>query len=83
MNNQVIKHKDDLYDLISFRSKNELKLSYSHTDLNRLQESRLGAQFWSIYTPCATQYKDSIRANLERLDAMKRLIKMFPDYFQY
>jgi hypothetical protein len=83
MKNQIFKHKDDLFDLILFRSKNVLKLNYTHTDLNRLQESKLGAQFWAIYTPCSTQYNDSIRANLERLDAMKRLIDIFPDYFQF
>lgn len=69
--------------MVDFRSKNILKLNYSHTDLTRLKGSKLSAQFWSIYTPCETQDKDSIRDILERLDTMKRLIDMFPKFFQY
>ncbi|XP_067005809.2 dipeptidase 1 [Anabrus simplex] len=48
--------------------------SWSQTDLPRLQEGMLGAQFWSAYVPCDAQYKDAVQLTLEQINVIRRLI---------
>ncbi|HEU4647521.1 MAG TPA: dipeptidase [Gemmatimonadales bacterium] len=52
-----------------------------HTDLARLKEGRLGAQFWSVYVP--GEYKDSgyARLQLEQIDIARRMIARYPERF--
>ncbi len=51
-----------------------------HTDIPRLRKGGVGAQFWSVYVP-ATGY-DSVRAVLEQIDVVHRLIARYPDVFE-
>lgn len=51
----------------------------SHTDLPRIREGRLGAQFWSAYVSCSSQYKDAIQLVLEQTDVIKRLVDDYPE----
>ncbi|XP_055992106.1 dipeptidase 2-like [Sorex fumeus] len=44
-----------------------------HTSLNRLRDGLVGAQFWSAYTPCETQERDSVRLTLEQIDIIRRM----------
>jgi membrane dipeptidase len=50
-----------------------------HTDLARLREGRVGAQFWSIYVP--GEFRDSgyARVQLEQFDIARRMIARYPD----
>ena len=36
-----------------------------HTDIPRLREGMLGAQFWSVYVPATMQGEEAVRATLE------------------
>jgi membrane dipeptidase len=48
------------------------------TDLARLKQGHLGAQFWSIYVP--GEIKDGFaRTQLEQFDIAKRMIARYPD----
>uniref|UniRef100_A0A182WEK1 Dipeptidase n=1 Tax=Anopheles minimus TaxID=112268 RepID=A0A182WEK1_9DIPT len=56
----------------------------SHTDLPRLRQGKLGAQFWVAYIRCVdTQYKDAVARTLEQIDVTKRIIKKYPNDLKY
>ncbi|CAH1780218.1 unnamed protein product [Owenia fusiformis] len=57
--------------------------SPTHTDIPRLREGRVGAQFWAAYVPCDSQYKDAVRLSFEQCDTVRRFVKKFPDTFQF
>jgi len=54
-----------------------------HTDIPRLREGRVGAQFWAAYMPCRTQYKDAVRTCIEQVDVIRRFIDKYSQTFQY
>ncbi|XP_055589530.1 dipeptidase 1-like [Uranotaenia lowii] len=56
---------------------------YSHTDIPRLLEGKVGAQFWVAYVACKTQYKDAIPRTLEQIDVIKRMVAKYPQYMKY
>jgi membrane dipeptidase len=47
-----------------------------HTDLPRLREGRLGAQFWSVYVPGELPARDHLRVQLEQIDLARRMIAL-------
>ncbi len=51
-----------------------------HTDLERLRQGMVGAQFWSVYTP-GEYPRDSgyARVELEQIDIARRVIARYPD----
>jgi membrane dipeptidase len=51
-----------------------------HTDLPRLRQGGVGAQFWSVYVPCALQGDSAVSATLEQIDFVHRLVAAFPDH---
>ncbi|XP_066981108.1 uncharacterized protein [Macrobrachium rosenbergii] len=53
--------------------------SWSHTDLPRLREGMVGAQFWVSYVPCASQTLNAVQLTIEQIDLIKRLIDQYPD----
>ncbi|XP_063594370.1 dipeptidase 1-like [Penaeus indicus] len=53
--------------------------SWSHTDLPRLREGRVGAQFWVSYVPCESQRLNAVQLTIEQIDLIKRLIEQYPD----
>ncbi|MBM3264529.1 MAG: dipeptidase [candidate division Zixibacteria bacterium] len=53
-----------------------------HTDIPRLREGCLGAQFWSVYVPASMQGKEAVRATLEEIDIVYQMIHRYPDTFQ-
>lgn len=61
----------DAYDLRKHTS--------GQTDLERLRQGMVGAQFWSVYTP--GEYPDSgyARMELEQIDIARRVIDKYPD----
>lgn len=58
------------------------KSAWSHTDLPRLREGRVGAQFWAAYVPCGAQYLDAVKQTLEQIDLIKRMVDRYSDYLR-
>ncbi|XP_064082548.1 dipeptidase 1-like [Macrobrachium nipponense] len=56
--------------------------SWSHTDLPRLKEGMVGAQFWVSYVPCEAQVLNAVQLTIEQIDLIKRLIEQYPDELQ-
>ncbi|HYF39994.1 MAG TPA: dipeptidase [Gemmatimonadales bacterium] len=50
-----------------------------HTDLERLKEGKVGAQFWSIYLPGDFRDSGYARVQLEQFDIARRVIARYPD----
>ncbi len=50
-----------------------------HTDLPRLAQGRVGAQFWSVYVSASLPDAEAAVAAMEQIDVMKRLIARHPD----
>jgi membrane dipeptidase len=55
----------------------------THTDLTRLRQGKLGAQFWAAYADCDTLAKDAARIHLEQIDVIKRLVRRHPDQLEF
>lgn len=49
-----------------------------HTDLARLREGRVGAQFWSVFVPSNSDEPRAIRQTIEQIDVIKRLVARYP-----
>ncbi|XP_047350922.1 dipeptidase 1 isoform X2 [Vespa velutina] len=65
---------DDLSDIRPWSGN-----AWSHTDLRRLRKGMVAAQFWSAYTPCPSQYHDSVQLALEQIDVIRRLVNKHPE----
>lgn len=52
------------------------------TDIPRLKSGGLGGQFWSVYTPSTMQGKEAVRATLEQIDIVHRMIAKWPETFE-
>lgn len=57
------------------------KSQWSHTDIPRLRQGLLGAQFWSAYVPCKAQHLDAVQITLEQIDVIKRLVDYNSKHF--
>jgi len=55
------------------------RLTTTHTDLPRLREGGVGAQFWSVYVPSTLQGGAAVTATLEQVDCVLRLVERYPD----
>ncbi|MGH7171443.1 MAG: dipeptidase [Gemmataceae bacterium] len=54
-----------------------------HTDIPRLRQGGVGAQFWSAYVPAETGKKGTaVRMTLEQIDVIKRMVAAYPDTFK-
>ncbi len=54
-----------------------------HTDIPRLKQGNVGAQFWSAYVPSETRLeRRSAHYTLEQIDLIHRMIKRYPDTFE-
>jgi membrane dipeptidase len=53
-----------------------------HTDIARLRAGGVGGQFWSVYVPAAMQGQDAVRATLEQIDVVHRMMQRYPDTFE-
>lgn len=61
----------DAYDL------NEV--TPGHTDVARLREGMVGAQFWSVYVPGEIADSGFARVQLEQIDVARRFIAKYPE----
>ena len=48
-----------------------------HTDIARLREGGVGAQFWSVYVP--SNEPEPVTATLEQIDIVHRMLRKYPD----
>ena len=53
-----------------------------HTDIARLHQGHLGAQFWSVYVPVTLKGADAVQATIEQIDVVHRLVATYPDVFE-
>ncbi|QDT92424.1 dipeptidase [Gimesia algae] len=54
-----------------------------HTDIPRLKQGNVGAQFWSAYVPSETRKeRRSAHYTLEQIDLIHRMIKRYPETFE-
>ena len=53
-----------------------------HTDINRLREGRVGAQWWSVYVSAAVPENEAVKQTLEQIDFVHRMIEKYPDHFE-
>jgi membrane dipeptidase len=53
-----------------------------HTDIPRLRQGNVGAQFWSAYVPAETAKKGTaLKETLTQIDLIHRLVRAYPDTF--
>ncbi len=50
----------------------------THTDLPRLREGGVGAQFWSVFVPSTLQGDAAVTQTLEQVDAVLELVRRHP-----
>ena len=55
------------------------RLTTTQTDLPRLAEGGVGAQFWSVFVPSTLQGDSAVTATLEQVDAVHRMIGTYAD----
>ncbi len=55
-----------------------------HTDIPRLREGRVGAQFWSVYIPASPGggRPGDVKTVLEQIDVVHRMIDRYPETFE-
>ena len=56
----------------------ERRLEQGHTDLVRLREGGVDAQFWSVYVPASDPHPTA--TILEEIDLVKRMAERYPDH---
>ncbi|MCA9050711.1 MAG: dipeptidase, partial [Planctomycetaceae bacterium] len=53
-----------------------------HTDIPRLQQGGVKAQFWSVYVPAETDATgDALLQTLQQIDIVQRMLKRYPETF--
>jgi membrane dipeptidase len=53
------------------------------TDIPRLREGLVGAQFWSAFMGCSAQFKDATRTFIDQMDVIHRFVANYSDTFQF
>ncbi|XP_065914858.1 dipeptidase 1-like isoform X2 [Dysidea avara] len=85
----LIDGHDDLAEWLRGAVKNHLSqvdlsghVNGSQADIPRLLKGKLGAQFWSAYMSCKSQYLDATRTFIDQIDVIKRFVAQYP-IFKY
>jgi membrane dipeptidase len=53
-----------------------------HTDIARLRQGMVGAQFWSVYIPFRAVEEGAAKVQLEQIDIAHQVIRRYPDVFE-
>lgn len=54
-----------------------------HTDIERLREGNVGAQYWSVYVPVETIAQGTaFQTTREQIELVKKMIDRYPDVFE-
>lgn len=55
-----------------------------HTDIPRLREGNVGAQFWAAYVPVEMKKNNTcVKLTLEQIDVIHRFVKGYPNDFEF
>ncbi|XP_018576307.1 dipeptidase 1-like [Anoplophora glabripennis] len=54
-----------------------------HTDLPRLKQGKVGAQFWVAYVDCTVEKEKAVAKTLDQIDVIKRLINKYPNDLEF
>jgi membrane dipeptidase len=54
-----------------------------HTDLVRLRQGGVGAQFWSAWVPSTLPEPEAVVATIEQIDAIHRLVAAYPEQLAF
>ena len=54
-------------------------VGFTHTDLPRLAQGRVGAQFWSVFVPVSLAGDVAGATTLEQIDFVRRMVGRYPD----
>ena len=52
------------------------------TDVPRLRTGGVGGQFWSVYVPASYKGQTAVRATLEQIDIVHRMLARYPEAFE-
>lgn len=52
-----------------------------HTDIERLRQGMVGAQFWSVYIPFEATEEGASKVQLEQIDIALEIIRRYPEAF--
>ena len=52
------------------------------TDIERLRQGRVGAQFWSVFIPGEIKEQGFAKVQLEQIDIARRVIEKYPEAFE-
>jgi membrane dipeptidase len=55
------------------------RVATTHTDLMRLTEGGVGAQFWSVFVPSKLPGDRALATTLEQVDFVRRLVQRYPE----
>jgi membrane dipeptidase len=69
---QLREHDDVLADIAA-------PLSFTNTDLPRLTQGKLGAQFWSVFVPVTLAGEAAVATTLEQIDFVRSMVRRYPD----
>ncbi|MHA6332931.1 dipeptidase [Qipengyuania sp. CAU 1752] len=50
-----------------------------HTDIARLRQGQVGAQWWSVYVSANLSEPEAVQATIEQIDVTKRLVARYPE----
>lgn len=53
-----------------------------HTDIPKLKEGRVGAQWWSVYVNAHIPENEAVVRTMEQIDFVKRMAQTYPDEFE-
>jgi membrane dipeptidase len=53
-----------------------------HTDIDRLRQGMVGAQFWSVYVPSRAVEEGAAKVQLEQISIAKEIFARYPDIFR-
>jgi membrane dipeptidase len=53
-------------------------VAFTHTDLPRLAEGGVGAQFWSVYVPAELPPAAAVVTTIEQIDLVRQLARRYP-----
>lgn len=53
-----------------------------HTDIPRLREGRVGAQWWSVYVSANISEPEAVKQTMEQIDFVYRMVEKYPDHFE-
>jgi len=54
-------------------------VSFTHTDLPRLAQGKVGAQFWSVFVPVTLAGEAAVATTLEQIDFVRSMVRRYPE----